>query len=724
MAEQFDTPEQIGKQPDDVVRRWLLELDLYKRNTSKWRKDAERIQDIYRGKNRQANSFNILWANTELLRPAVYNSVPEPDCRRRFKDDDPIGKTVAEVLYRCLSFTVDQASFDAALKKSVLDMLLPCRGVVRVRYVPSLTPGVQDDSAVSREPTADEAMESESREELSFEQVVIDHVQWDDFAHGPGECWDDVGWIGFEHDMHRDELVEKFGDVGKQVPLNNAEFLSDDNGASEVLRELFNTAEVWEFWDKSSNKVIFIATSYKDGPLAVIDDPLGLEQFFPVPEPLFCIEDSSSLIPILLYCQYEEQAKELNQLNNRMNRIIEAIRVRGLYASDMMEIAQLMFADDNKLIPVQNWTALIDSGGLDKAIAWLPIDMLAAVLKELAEKAEHCKQVIYELTGIADIMRGASNPDETATAQNIKSQWGTGRLSRMQQNVQRFIRDLVRMAAEIIANRFQPETLLKMTGLQIPTMQQAQQQLMPVVQQQAMQYQQAVQMAMQTGQQPPPRPTPPEMPVVLEQVVQVLRDDALRQFKVDIETDSTIAAHQQVDMVALKDLTLSLNQTLAQLMPVVGAGLLPVEALKEILLAITRRARMGTAVEDAIEKIQQPPPPPPQQQQQPTKPSPEQQIQLEREKATIKAQLEQHKAELKAQTDLAAQESRVKADISIAAMQAKFDDEIQRLKFSMESQLSLLGHRLSQVQADRQHAQSMEQTAQDQSMQGADNAAI
>lgn len=720
MSEQYDTPEQIGRQPDDVVRRWILELDLYKNRTSKWRKDAERIWDIYRSESKKADSFNILWANTELLRSAVYNSVPQPDCRRRFKDDDPLGKVVSEVLYRCLSFTVDQAGFDASIKKTVLDMLLPCRGLVRVRYVPSLMPGAEGDDKAS------EMIEVESAEELAFEQVVLEHIQWDEFAHGPGKSWDDVPWIGFRHEMHRDELVEKFGKVGKSVPLNNAAFLVDDDKMPESVKELFNTAEVWEFWDKSSKRVIFIATSYKDGPLATLDDPLQLQQFFCVPEPLYCIEDSESLIPILLYKQYEEQAEELNKINRRMNLIIDAIRVRGVYASDMPEIATLVTAGDNMLVPIQNWAAFIDNGGIEKAISWMPIDMLSAVLGQLAEKAEHCKQVIYELTGIADIMRGASNPAETATAQNLKSQWGSGRLSRMQQNVQRFIRDVVRMAAEIIANRFAPETFLKMTGLQIPTLQQAQMQLMPVVQQQAVQYQQAVQMAIQTGQQPPPRPTPPEMPIVLEQVVAVLRDDALRSFKVDIETDSTVAANQQVDMAALKDLILSLCQTIAQLMPVVGAGLLPVEALKEILLAITRRAKMGTAVEDAIEKIAQPPPPPPQQQEQgKVGPSPQEQLQLEREKAAIKAQVEQHKANLKSQTDHAAIEQKAKTELAIAGLKAQIDDELQRLKLQLEAQMSLMNHRLQRVQADRQHVQNMEKAAMDQSMmRGKDNASL
>lgn len=113
----------------------------------------------------------------------------------------------------------------------------------------------------------------------------------------------------------------------------------------------------------------------------------------------------------------------------------------------------------------------------------------------------------------------------------------------------------------------------------------------------------------------------------------------------------------------------------------VERGAMPIEAVREIMLAVVRRAKMGTAVEDAIEKMQAPKPPADpeagkaQAQQaieqikaQATAAHNQQLIALEREKAKISAQVEQAKQESQAQQNahqnqLEAQRQQMQADI-------------------------------------------------------------
>jgi hypothetical protein len=45
--------------------------------------------------------------------------------------------------------------------------------------------------------------------------------------------------------------------------------------------------------------------------------------------------------------------------------------------------------------------------------------------------------MIYEVTGISDIVRGQGNAQETATAQEIKSQWGSLRIRKLQKQIER-----------------------------------------------------------------------------------------------------------------------------------------------------------------------------------------------------------------------------------------------------------------------------------------------
>ena len=119
--------------------------------------------------------------------------------------------------------------------------------------------------------------------------------------------------------------------------------------------------------------------------------------------------------------------------------------------------------------------------GFQNAIWMWPVENLIVVLRELMNAREACKATIYEITGISDILRGSTVASETATAQKIKSQWGSLRLKRLQKEVQRFARDLLRMMLEVAATKFSEETWAKMTGLPFNTSMQ-QSQLMQIAQ--------------------------------------------------------------------------------------------------------------------------------------------------------------------------------------------------------------------------------------------------
>ena len=65
-------------------------------------------------------------------------------------------------------------------------------------------------------------------------------------------------------------------------------------------------------------------------------------------------------------------------------------------------------------------------------------------------------------------VRGASDAQETASAQALKAKWGSMRLQRLQREAARAIRDVMRIKSEIIAERFSPETLESVTNLNFP----------------------------------------------------------------------------------------------------------------------------------------------------------------------------------------------------------------------------------------------------------------
>lgn len=722
-AGSLERKEDLGSTPSAIARRWKLELKLAEKRESAWRKKGAEIYKTYTPENAALNSFNVLWTNTETLRQAVYNSLPQPDVRRRYQDEDPLGKAVGDVLTRALEYCQDTYDFDSVLKGDVLTMLLPGRAVSRVRYVPSLREvGVTEDAHVEENEEAEHESQEGSYEEIEWEQAICERVQWDDFRIlCAAKTWDEVSAIGFRHRLNREDCIEKFGEeVGAAIPLDSVD--DEDVKKSKGVEDLFQTAEIWEIWDKEEKEVLWICPTHPT-PCKIQDDPLKLSGFFPVPRPLYAIENDQSLVPTALYSQYEQQARELNRISMRINKLIDALKVRGIYDSTLSELSELMKGGDNDLIAASNVTALLERGGLDKAIWMMPIETSAMVLKELYGQREATKQVIYEITGISDILRAASDPNETFGAQKIKAQWGSQRLQRLQMEVQRYIRDLIRIKAEIIAEKFQVETLEQMTLLPYPHQAQLDQQYAQAV----AQYQQVVMQAQQQGQQPPPPPPRPQ-DITWEQVGEAMQNDATRTYRVDIETDSTLSATQDSDMAGLTQLLGGLSQLLESFGPAVQAGAIPADALKAIMGVVVRRAKMGTAVEDALEKIQQPPPgddpeaakaqaaQAAQQAQQAHEAQLDQarmqhEAQLEQMKGQQTAQLEQMKAQLadqKHQRELMANQEANQADAqrAMALEQHKQEMQAQQIQHQneVEAQREMQRQQLEAAQAEREAA--------------------
>jgi hypothetical protein len=686
-----DEPAPVDAKELQATRKWKRELALARKREKDWRLEAEKIVKRYRGEETSRNRYNVLWANTDVLLPAIYNSKPDPDVRRRFRDSDVIGKAVGEVLERSLYVVCDGDATDDSLKADVLDALLGGRGVSRVRYVPKLaqqgstepTKSPQDTdedeeddenaaAAVDLEGDSDEGGGSEpvepdegSYEQVEYEQVALEHVDWQDFAHGYGRVWDEVEWEGFRHELTRTDAEKLLGKEAIKGIKFSPEQVSDDKKYHEEAATVSKVAEFWEIWDKTGELVFFLHEDLKrrlypvDSPDG--EPPLQLEGFFPTPKPLILVPNTGSLIPTPMFHLYEDQANALDALSYRIDKIIKALRLRGLYDSKLAEIPDLLAGEDNQLTPVQNAQQWADAGGIDKAITWMPVDQAVKVLEALYEARTRQKAVIDELTGIADIVRGTTDPDETLGAQELKSGYFSIRHWRLQNEVKRYGRDLLRLAAQVMAQKFGVDTFQAMTDLKFPM--QADKVAMLAKLQMLMQPPPilpppGVPQGMPPPQLPPGAPVPPQPPgppgappglappasppgapppgappgappgpppvnpaianlqMALkvpswEDIVAMLRSPALRQFRVDVETFSMIAGTMQADMAGLSQVLKAVSDTLQGLAPLVQSGALPADAAKELVMSVIRRARMGTAVEDAFDKLQNPKPPPP-----------------------------------------------------------------------------------------------------------------
>ena len=641
---------------------WRDEIHRYKEDYKKFCESGRKIIKRYRDERKDATNidvrFNILWSNIKTLKPAVYSRAPNIEVSRRFKDQNDVGRVAATILERTIDYELRQyTDFHSALSNCVEDRLLPGRGVSWLRYEPKIEtqeePQITDDvDYESGETGSGEAYgmagEAEPFEVVSDERTPVDYVYWEDFAHLPARTWEEVTWVARRVYMSKDEGKERFGEKFENVTLtySREKDPQNDDDNQNVIQE-DKKAVIWEIWCKATKKVYWIADGY-DELLDERDDPLELECFFPCPKPLYSTVTTDSLIPVADFKLYQDQADEIDEISGRIAHLTKALKVMGVYAADEPSLARLMKeGQDAVLIPVENWPAFMEKGGLGQAIQLIPLGDIIATLQQLYQAREACKQIIYETTGLSDILRGASVANETATAQGIKAQFASIRLNDMKDDVSRFARDILRMKAEIICSRYQPDIILQVSGI---------------------------------------ANTPDgQNPELVAAAIQLLKNEPIRNYNIDIETDSMVEIDQQkekADRIEFLQASSSFLEKAVQAAQV-APDILPV--VTQMLLFGIRGFKVGrelegtfeTFVQQANERVAQqqanPQPTPAEQEMQAKLQLEQAKAQAEAQKADMDAQIEKYKADLKAQTDMQVAQMRAETDLKLKAMEKSND---------------------------------------------------
>ena len=441
---------------------WRSELKRYKDDYLQFTKSGRDLVKRFRDERKDSENadtrFNIFWSNIKTLKPAVYSRAPKVEVSRRFDDQNPIARTASIILERAIEFELKQyQDYHSALSNCVDDRLIVGRGIAWIRYEPQIEtveePTITDDIEIG---------EYEPLERVVDERCPVDYVFWDDFAHTPARTWEEVTWVARRVYLSKEEGLERFGDVFRDAPMTN---VPNKDGEETKSAETLKKSPVWEIWCKTSKKLYW----YAEGMEVLLDerdDPLELENFFPCPKPIYATITTNSLSPVADFKIYQDQANEIDDITARIKHLTRALKVQGIYAADEPSLLRLFKeGNDAVMIPVENWPRFVEHGGLSQAIQFMPLGEIIQALQQLYQARESCKQIIYEITGISDILRGSSIASETATAQQIKSQYAGIRLGEMKDDVARFARELLRMKAEVICSKYQPEIILQASGI-------------------------------------------------------------------------------------------------------------------------------------------------------------------------------------------------------------------------------------------------------------------
>lgn len=518
---------------EEIGKKWIERIRLREKAEEDWVKDAEGAEAAYLSAEKAEGAldyeqpdFNIIHSNVETIVPSIFNSTPKPEIKPRHNTKDPVGKQVADLFERAISTQIDDNVLDEEVESTAQDTFLAGRGITRVKFDAEFVPDMMGQLRPTKE------------------RVLFENVSWRDYRFGPCKKFKDRPWEAFRHCISQEEL----------------ERITDDEVAAayaaneEPTKSQELDVDVWEIWCKERRKVYFVVDSSAK-VISIKDDPLGLKDFFTTPKILQPITSTSSTTPVVPSRIYKKLSEELDTATRRIGGIMRVLKLRGLIAGDAEAFELLSEADDGDLVPVPNIENLVAAGGLEKAVMWWPIETAIAVLQQLYVQREQTKQAIYEITGISDIIRGQGEASETATAQNIKTQWGALRIKKMQRMIERHVRDLFVLAAEIISQHFSMETLQQAAGMQIT----------------------------------------PEMQPLLQK--------PFDHFRIDIESDSTVRADLTKSRQEMSQFLEGTAMYMSAMGPIVAQAPQTAGAAVELFAAFTRQFNLGKSAEDALEQL-------------------------------------------------------------------------------------------------------------------------
>lgn len=561
--------------------------------------------------------INLHWSNVQVLLATAYARTPKPEVARRQRTDaDAAGQTMAEHVQKLLEFSVDQYDFDSMMEDTLIDFWNAALGQVRVRYKPYFRPvmrpafdpasgapildaetgGQAQEPAFERVPLisvddiADGSlkikfqdpdgnivdsedvrldpdgayMDGAAIEEKAYEEVVAEYVPWDCFGWDTGaRTWSQVTFAWIKHPMTKDDVARQFGKaIANSIPYQSVN--PGDPSAPTDHEQVVERTDVYEVFDKQRRRCFSIVRGYPRA-LAVHDDPYRLEGFFPFPKPLWGTITSDKLIPVPFFQIVQDLYYELDEIQRRIMRLTAMVKVRGAFdAQRHATLSDILTKDDGYLAPLDQWTDQMQKEGVNGAIGLIDLGPIMAALQQLGIQRESTIQKIYEVTGLSDILRGATRASESAAAQKIKQEYVSARINREVRKIARFVRDVLRIMAEFIVEHFDKTTAEAICNA-----------------------------------------------VISDEEWSGLRNDITRNYKIDVQTDTMMLGDEEAETERREKAVNSMATFLQAFVPAAQAGLLGPETVRAIMHYIASASSKGRDLEKFIATMQFPTPAPP-----------------------------------------------------------------------------------------------------------------
>ena len=366
---------------------------------------------------------------------------------------------------------------------------------------------------------------------------------------------------------------------------------------------------------------------------------------------------------------YKGQAEELNKLDTRIKSLIEQVKYTGVYSSisESQNLKNLLNGNDGEFNALKG---ISPNQNIKDSIYTKDIIPIVNAISQLNDQKARVINNIREITGLSDIVRGVTVASETATAQRLKGDFAISRIQPLQKAMELMIRDVIELEGELLVENYDIAELAKMTNLKIVDIalieEQSRKKQNDLLQEAVQQVSQDPQIAqdqiaqLEAQQKAGLKKTLAKpkadlkgyavTPEELQEVDELIKNDKLRTFAINIETDSTVMVDQNKVKQDRIEFIAAISNFSGQFLPLVQAGIIQPEAFNGFLEFMSRPFKVGRNLEELLlakpEEEEQEQPTAEEMLAQAENARKDQEFQLKVQEFQLKANIEQQKVDI------------------------------------------------------------------------------
>lgn len=660
----------------------------------KKRQRNNRLLSINPNSAKKRAKYPVWWSIFKIRQPLLLARVGIPLCKDTTQDGlDNIGASAAFFKERLAVNLAKSFDFFEALSAVRDDLLATNFGMARAYYerdeikekvkeyiTPQQVPGTEDMMFVDGAGNAiDEQeinqdddgffIESDKVVDVENERIYLEPLLYREvYIDSDARRWARVERIAFEVMFSVPQFKATFGSKAY------AKLAKPEDDASDESSPKRQTIKVYEYWDRYERDVYWLPENCDDFvyPLKATlpeeyeedEQPNGLydlERLFPVPPPIITNQSTDEFWPSMIeYYQVVEIIEDIHTIFSRMMALTRAIRARVLFDNNIEGLQEaLNEATEGDAFGVPNLAqSLVNNGGsLEGVVQYIPVEKMIESLGQVSLQLEQRLNTLYRLTGVSDLLQGlmSDQGQRTFGERQMLEKYALNQHAEPQQKMQEFVRDCYELLCEMAIKNFKDESLERYMI---------------------------------------PQTAPPVHQQNFKAALGLLKNDRKR-FRIELETDSTIALNEQYSKQMAVELVNTLTLAIEKVAGIAQSNPALVEVELHCLKFLIQSFRQGKlfqqevsqAIDNVIKNIQaqseaEPPPDP----------------------AMMQLQIEQQKLKLE-EARIMTEQQKVANDSKLKEYQILADERIETARLQLEQQVSSIKGQLDQM--------AMQMSAQD-----------